>query len=149
MPYLLLGAFALWFIPPIYAVYKMDISFESIKKVEFHSDYIRLAVNFKLQNNTIFKLTINNIKAKVFIEDNFVLEVVNGNSIMLAPNSSNVITAILDIPKAGLLSTIFWAIADNKITDIPLSFVGSLIANKTYYPFSLTSNLGSLIDIPE
>ena len=154
MPYVLLfTALAAWYLPPVVALYFSTIKIKKFGIYSLSFNYggrANIYIDVELTNNTVFKLDIREIKAKLYINDKFVAEILNTEAqILHGKGSKAMLRANIQFDLNTVLTTIFKDLILGNISQAVLGFTGTMKANGKSYPFNLKQKIAGILEIKD
>jgi len=145
-PYLvLIGAFALWYIPGALALYKMEYSLRSLQLVAIRESYIDLGVNLDVKNVTKTFLNVRSLNIWIYIDGVEITEMVAQN-VQLPANSTVIVPAVFRIDKNKVPATLWSSLINKSLKNSVVTFKGIARANGRPYPFVVEMTVGELVD---
>ena len=138
-PYLLLiGAFALWYIPGAVALYKLEYSLKDFAVTAIRETYIDIAVKLEVKNVTPTKLLIKSLDVSVLLDGVPVTEIITRN-VLLLPKSTQDIGALVRIEPKVVGQTLWQTLINKDFQNSILTFRG--IANSSGRPYPFTTSM--------
>ena len=133
--YLLIGGFALWYIPTAIALLKMDFKVNGLQIRSIQADYIDLSVNIDLINKTPIPFTVSRINMSVYLNGTYISEMFAQN-IGVPSNSTGRATALLRLRKEEIGAALWNILITNNFNNSVISFKGVASSVGRNYPFT-------------
>lgn len=134
-PYiLLLGAFALWYIPTGIALYKMGYTMTDFTVIAIRAEYVDVSIDLNLINHTKTKFVINQIDMKVYLNDFYISDMIIKDVLMNA-NTTEKVKAVIRLKKGEIAQGVWDLIINKGFNQSEFKFMGIARANNRSYPF--------------
>ena len=133
--YILLGAFALWYLPTGFALLRMEFELKDFGIISIQADYIDIGINLLIKNTTPIPFTISRVDAQVFINGTYVSKAYIGH-VPVESFGTGHATAIVRLNKQAVGATIWNIIIQNNFLNTVITFQGTAHSGGRTYPFS-------------
>lgn len=144
--YIILGLAALYYVPTLLSVLKLDIKFKSLVPLSINENEITLQAGLQLTNNSSTSIRLNRMNVQVLLNGTFIGTIQQNLNIPLLPGRAQVIPANLQITPDNLGAQLWQDAINQNLQNFVFELSGTITANNKPYPFNSTWTINDFIN---
>lgn len=138
-PYLLiLGVAAIWYLPTLISVLKLDVRIKTFFPTEISTKSITFDVGLLMTNNSSFRVDINAMNIDVVLNGNIIGTIHQILNVPILSGRAQVIPCTVMITPDNLGAQLWQEAINQNLQNFVFEFAGTIKANNKTFPFRST-----------
>lgn len=133
---ILLGVAAIYYIPTIIGLVKLDVKVIRVIPTLIQENMIRLDVGIRYRNTSSINITLNSISADVLLNGQKIGTLNQNYSIPILPGREQIVSNIVELSPQNLGDRLWQDAINMNLQNFVLEIRGNMIANNKRLPYS-------------
>ncbi len=136
--YLILGVAAVWYLPTLISVLKLDVSIKTFFPTEISAKSITFDVGLLMTNNSSFRVDINAMNIDVILNGTVIGTILQDINVPILAGRAQVIPCTVMITPDNLGAQLWQEAINQNLQNFVFEFAGTIKANNKTFPFRST-----------
>jgi LEA14-like dessication related protein len=133
--YLILGIAALYYLPTLISLLKLDISIVQVIPIDIQSDLIKFNVSLRFINKNANRIIINNLSARVLFNGVFIGTIEQLVNSQISAGGQQTIGTLVVLEKNIIGAQLWTQLINSNLQNGVVDINGTIKANSRPYPF--------------